>query len=134
VGASADQPTAARGATNLACGVLLVLEAVGSLAMWAAIPLGWLWIGGRVYALTGSLGADVAVAFAGFVATLLLAVSVLRRLDEGWISLRRRAGYEQKEGALTQVVTVSATLALVMFLIWYYLLAKAYVIPFMPSH
>jgi hypothetical protein len=59
---------------------------------------------------------------------------MLRRLDEGWIALRRRAGHEQKEGALTQVVTVSATFALILFLAWYYLLAKAYIIPFMPSH
>jgi hypothetical protein len=118
----------------LACNVVLGFEAIGSLAMWAAIPLAWLWIGGRVYSLTGSLGTDVAVAFAGFVATLLVAVSLLRRLDEGWIALRRRAGHEQKEGALSQVVTISATLALALFLVWYYLLAKAYVIPFMPSH
>jgi hypothetical protein len=31
-------------------------------------------------------------------------------------------------------VVVSATLALRMFLAWYYLLAKAYVIPFMRSN
>lgn len=135
MGASADQRFAARGATtNVAWVLVLALEALGSLAMWAAIPLAWLWIGGRIYALTKSLGADVAVAFLGFTLTLLLAVSMLRRLDESWIALRRRAGYEQKEGALTQVVTISATLALLLFLLWYYLLAKAYIIPFMPSH
>jgi hypothetical protein len=113
---------------------VLTLEGIGSMAMWAAIPLAWLWIGGRVYALTGSLGADVTVAFAGFVATLLVAVNLLRRLDLEWVALRRRAGHEQKEGALTQVVTVSATLALILFIAWYYVLAKAYIIPFMPSN
>ena len=101
--------------------------------MWAAIPLAWLWIGGRVYSLTGSLGLDLGVAFLGFVLTLFLALSGLRRLDRSWIELRRRSGYEQKEGALPQVVTVSATLALVMFIAWYYLFSHAYVIPFMPS-
>jgi hypothetical protein len=134
MGSRADQAAEPRGATNFACAMVLALESIGSLAMWAAIPVAWLWIGGRVYALTGSLGADVLVAFAGFVATLVLVVGMLRRLDEGWIALRRRAGHEQKEGALTQVVTVSATFALILFLAWYYLLAKAYIIPFMPSH
>ena len=124
---------AGRGATNVACALILVLEAVGSLAMWAAIPLAWLWIGGRVYALTGSLAADAAVAFFGFVGTLLVMLSVLRRLDRGWIALRRQAGYEQEDGALSQVVTVSVTFALVVFFAWYYFFSDAYVLPFMPS-
>jgi hypothetical protein len=113
---------------------VLALECVGSLAMWAAIPLAWLWIGGRVYSLTSSLGLDVLVAFAGFVGTLVLAVALLRRLDVIWIALRQRAGYEQKEGALTEVVTISATFALLIFVGWYYLFSHAYVIPFMPSN
>jgi hypothetical protein len=128
-------PTAvARGTTNVACGLLLGLEALGSLVMWAGIPLAWLWIGGRIYSLTSSLGADVGVAFLGFVATLFLALAGLRRVDGTWIALRRRAGYEQEEGALPQVVTISATLALGMFIAWYYLFSHAYVIPFMPSN
>jgi hypothetical protein len=127
------QSVAMRGTTGVARGLLLAIEAVGSLAMWAGIPLAWLWIGGRVYNLTGSLGADLGVAFLGFVFTLLAALTGLRRIDEGWIALRRRAGYEQEEGMLPQVVVASATLALVLFVGWYYLFSHAYVIPFMPS-
>ena len=133
MGDGGGQLTAARG-TTVACAAILGIEAIGSLAMWAGIPLLWLWIGGRVYSLTGSLGADAAVAFLGFVGTLFLALSGLRHLDRGWIALRRRAGYEQEEGALPQVVTVSATLALITFIAWYYLFSHAYVIPFMPSN
>lgn len=124
----------ARGTTSVACALMLALECAGSLAMWAAIPLAWLWIGGRIYSLTGSLGADLLVAFGGFTVTLLLAVAMLRRLDERWVELRRRAGYDQKEGAVTQVVSISATLALGFFIAWYYLFSHAYVIPFMPSN
>jgi hypothetical protein len=120
--------------TSLACALLLGVEALGSLLMWAGIPLAWLWIGGRVYSLTGSLGLDLGVAFLGFVLTLFAALAGLRRVDRTWIALRRRSGYEQKEGALSQVVTVSATLALVMFIAWYYGFSHAYVIPFMPSN
>jgi hypothetical protein len=132
-GEGEGQALSAGGTTGVACALILALEAIGSLAMWAAIPLLWLWIGGRVYSVTASLGADAAVAFLGFVGTLFLALSGLRRLDRGWIALRRRAGYEQEEGALPQVVTVSATLALITFIAWYYLFSHAYVIPFMPS-
>ena len=128
------QSVAVRGSAGAARGLLLAIEAVGSLAMWAGIPLAWLWIGGRVYDLTGSLGADLGVAFFGFVGTLFLGLSGLRRLDQVWIALRRRAGYEQEEGALPQIVVASATLALVLFVGWYYLFSHAYVIPFMPSN
>jgi hypothetical protein len=134
MGLGVEQRTAARSATDLACLLVLAVEAIGSLAMWAAIPLAWLWIGGRVYSVTGSLGADVGVAFLGFVATLLLTVAALRRIDNGWIALRRRAGHDQVEGALTQVVTISATVAFASFIAWYYLFSHAYVIPFMPSN
>jgi hypothetical protein len=111
--------------------VLLLVEAVGSLAIWAAIPLGWLWIGGRVYAATGSLGADAAVAFFGSVACIVGAVALLRRVDRVWIAHRRRAGYDQVEGVLPQLVVASVTIALVLFLAWYYLFSHAYVLPFM---
>jgi hypothetical protein len=133
MGEGADQG-AAQYSTAVVCALLLALEALGSVVMWAGIPLAWLWIGGRVYSATGSLGLDLGVAFLGFVLTLFLALAALRRVDQGWIVLRRRAGYEQKEGALPQVVTVSATLALIMFTGWYYLFSHAYVIPFMPSN
>jgi hypothetical protein len=122
-----------RRAANAASAAVLAAEALGSLLMWAGVPLAWLWIGGRVYAATHSLTADAAVAFLGFVGTTFLLMQALRRLDLVWIDLRRRAGYEQEEGALTQVVTISATLALLIFTAWYYLFSHAYVLPFMPS-
>ena len=128
------QSAAIRAGAGLARGLLLVIEAAGSLAMWAGIPLAWLWLGGRVYSVTGSLGADLSVAFFGFVLTLFAALSGLRRVDGRWVALRRRAGYDQEEGALPQIVVVSATLALLLFFAWYYLFSHAYVIPFMPSN
>jgi hypothetical protein len=133
MGEGADQG-AAQASVSLVCASLLAIEALGSIVMWAGIPLAWLWIGGRVYSATGSLGLDLSVAFLGFVLTLFAALAGLRRIDWRWIELRRRSGYEQKEGALSQIVTVSATLALLIFMAWYYLFSHAYVIPFMPSN
>jgi hypothetical protein len=131
-------PMAAQGpmkrtARAMSAGVL-VLEVVGSALMWAPIPLAWMWIGGRVNEATGSLAAGGAVTFAGFVASTVVAMSLLTRLDEVWITLRRRAGHDQREGALTQVVVVSATLGIAAFVLWYYVIGQAYLIPFMPTH
>jgi hypothetical protein len=118
---------------RVASGAVLALEAVGAVLMWAPIPLAWLWIGGRVYSATGSLAADGFVAFAGFVASVLALLWFLRRIDVLWIALRRRAGYEQEDGALSEVVAISGALGIVCFFAWYYLFSHAYVLPFMPS-
>jgi multisubunit Na+/H+ antiporter MnhB subunit len=131
--ASSDQPVPARLAANVACAAVLAVEAIGSLLMWAPIPLAWIWVGARAYDATGSLVAGGGVALLGFAATVTLAMAALARLDRVWVALRRRAGHDQADGALTQVVVVSATLGLLLFLVWYYVLTNAFVIPFMPS-
>ena len=34
---------------------MLALEAIASVVMWAPLPLGWMWVGGRVYDATGAV-------------------------------------------------------------------------------
>ena len=104
-----------------------------SLSMWLPIPFAWLWVGGRVYHVTGSLAADAGVGLLGFTLSIILAMRGLLVVDGAWIALRRRAGRDQKDGALTRVVIASATFGLIGFFVWYYALSHAYVIPFMPS-
>jgi hypothetical protein len=116
-----------------ACAAVLAAEAFGTLVLWAPLPFAWIWVGGRVYAVTGSLLADGSVALLGFAVSAFLAMRALAQLDEVWISLRRRAGYTQSQGALTQLVVVSATLGIAAFLLWYYLFSNAFILPFMPS-
>jgi hypothetical protein len=120
-------------AARAASVAVVVVEAAGAVLLWGPIPLAWLWIGGRVYSLTGSLAADGFIGFAGFVASVLLIVAALRRIDSVWISLRRRAGYNQDEGALQEVAAISGAFGIVGFVLWYYLFSHAYVLPFMPS-
>src|SRR5437868_5891138 len=112
-----------RNRESAACAAVLAAEALGTLLLWAPLPFAWIWIGGRVYALTGSLFADGAAALTGFALSAFLAMRALAQLDQLWVSLRRRAGHAQAQGALTQVVVVSATLGLAAFLAWYYLLS-----------
>ena len=116
-----------------ASAALLVVETAGAVLLWGPLPFAWLWIGGRIYALTGSLAADGFIGFAGFIGSVVLVVAGLRRIDVVWISLRRRAGHVQPEGALQEVVSISGAFGLLGFVLWYYLFSHAYVLPFMPS-
>jgi hypothetical protein len=112
---------------------LLAAEVLGSVLMWAAIPLAWIWIAGRAYETTDSLVVGGGGALIGLALNEALAVRALTRIDTVWVKLRRRAGHEQRHGALTRVVVVSATFGLIAFLVWYYVLSGAFVIRFMPS-
>ena len=107
------------------------MEVLGILVIWGPIPVAWMWVGGRVYDATGSIAADAGLIFLGFIATTVLGIAALSRLDGIWVALRRRAGHDQQEGALTQVVAISVALGLVLFTVWYYVLSDAYVLPFM---
>ena len=123
-----------RRANSVACAAVLAVEVLGSFLMWVPIPVAWMWIGAQVYGGVGSLVLGGAVALLGFLATNILVMKGLARIDATWVSLRRRAGHRQRTGALTQVVVISATIGLLAFFVWYYLLSKAFILPFMPSH
>lgn len=69
----------------------------------------------------------------GFLATVTVAMTVLTRVDTAWVALRRQSGHRQPQGALTQVVVVSATLGILVFLLWFYVLSHAFILPFMPT-
>ena len=127
------QRTRGRRAAGVASALVLALEALGTLLMWAPIPIAWFWVGAHVYHLTNSILADGVVVLGGFLATCILVMKALARLDRVWIRLRRRAGHEQSEGALNQVVVASATFGVVAFWIWFHIIENAYIIPFMPT-
>src|SRR4051794_38583337 len=97
--------TFARGAASVG---IVAIEIAGCICMWAPVPLAWMWVGGRVYRLTGSLLADLVAAFGGFTLIVMLTMGALNRIDARWVQLRRDAGHDQREGALTRVVVVSS--------------------------
>ena len=127
-----DEGPRGRRAASAASLLLLVLEAIGTVLMWVPIPLAWFWIGARVYDVTGSIFADGVVVLGGFLATVILVMQVLARIDRAWVDLRRKAGHEQREGALNQVVVASATFGIIGFWVWFHIIEKGFVIPFMP--
>jgi hypothetical protein len=123
----------ARHGAGAVCAALVAVEAIGAVSIWAPIPVAWVWIGARVYGATASLLAAGFVTLLGILASTVVVLRVLARVDGTWIAIRRRTGHDQAEGALTQVVVITATLGIVAFLVWYYVLAGAFILPFMPN-
>ena len=67
-----------------------------SLSCWGPIPIACLWIAGQVNYLTGSVSLAILAAFVGLFALLFGALKLMRNLDEGWILVRRAAGFDQR--------------------------------------
>ena len=109
---------------------LFLLMCLGSLGLWVGAPVLWLWIGGRVQGATGSVGAAIAVVLVGFVVTVLLAVPVLIWLSRRHAEARAARGLDDLgRAALEGVLVVSATIAAVLFTIWFLFFAGAEPVP-----
>jgi hypothetical protein len=66
---------------ELAALALIAVMVVGSLTLWLAVPLAWLWVASKLnQSLDPSFGAYVAVAI-GIPATMLVLFTLLRRVD-----------------------------------------------------
>lgn len=111
-----------RRADGLVAGLLLAVMVVVNLLFWGPIPAGWLWIGGRVNWWTDSVLAAVVVAFAGMIATLMLGLVALRRLDEWWILVRRAAGHDQRTGVIGRIFAICAIVGAAIFTFWFIVL------------
>jgi hypothetical protein len=100
-------------------GVLLAAMAVLSLLCWGPIPLACLWIGSQVDYLSGSVGLGILVAFVALFPLLFGTLSILRRIDQAWILVRRAAGHDQRTGALGRVFAATASVCALVFVFWF---------------
>ncbi len=117
------------GVTSVA--LLLAIMLAGSVGLWVGVPVAWLWIGGQVQVATDSLGTAVAVMMAGVLVSVLLAARVLGWLSEKHAQARERRGLEELGRVpLEGVMVVSATIALVAFIVWFFVFAGAEPFPF----
>jgi heme/copper-type cytochrome/quinol oxidase subunit 2 len=105
-------------------GVLLLLIMLGGgLLLWVGVPVGWLYLGSQVQSATGSLGAALGVMFVGVLVSIFAIVPVLGWLNGKHIELRERRGLESHGNtALEAVMTVSATIAVIGFGIWFFII------------
>jgi hypothetical protein len=111
--------------------VLVVLIMIfGSLVLWVGAPLLWLWLGSQIEGATSSLGASIGAAFLGAVLTIVLVAMILSKLSNVYRANRRSRGLEDTGHFVLEVVLViSAGLALVAFVIWFFFLAGAEPLP-----
>jgi hypothetical protein len=110
--------------------LLLAMMALGGLALWIGVPLGWLYVGSLVQGETGSLGAALGVMAGGVAASIALIVTVL-----GWLS-RKHADAREARGldaqgpvALEGIMAFSAGLAIVGFAVWFFLFSGSSPLP-----
>ena len=109
---------------------LLAMMFAGSLGLWVGIPLFWFWVGGQVQGATGSVGAAAGVVLLGVVASIVGAVPVLSWLAHKHAAAREARGLEDYGWApLEGVLTVSAIIAIVLFVLWFFVLSGAEPLP-----
>jgi hypothetical protein len=100
-------------------GVLLTAITLISLLCWGPIPLACLWLGSEADYLSGSVGLGIFVSFLGLFTLLFGALSLLRRLDNAWILVRRAAGHDQRTGVLGRIFAVTAAVGALIFAVWF---------------
>ena len=112
-----------------ASAVLVLLMLAGCLFLWIGVPLGWLWIGSQVQG-SASLGTALMVTMAGVVVTVITVVAALSWLNRMHAQLREARNLPaSNQSALEVMFVVSAGLAVVVFVVWFFGFAGSSPIP-----
>lgn len=100
-------------------GLLVAAMILLSLLCWGPIPVGCLWAGSEMDYLTNSVSVGILVAFALLFALLFGTLSVLKRLDDAWILVRRAAGHDQRTGVMGRIFGTTAVICGLIFAFWF---------------
>jgi len=104
--------------------ILLAMMLGAGLVLWIGVPLGWLWIGGQVQGATNSLGTALFVMMVGVLASIALIVPTLGWLNRKHLQLRAARGLDSHGAtALEAMMTVTAVIAVVAFVVWFFVIA-----------
>jgi hypothetical protein len=110
--------------------LVVLIMLIGSLVLWVGAPLLWLWVGSQIEGATSSVGASIGAAFIGAVLTIMVVAGVLSKLSNVYRANRRSRGLDDPgHFVLEAVLVVSAGIALVVFVIWFFFLAGADPLP-----
>ena len=116
--------------TGLSGALLVLIMLVGSLVLWIAVPVGWLYIGSQVQGSTQSLGAALGVIMAGVLVSIGVIVPLLSWLNRKHSEVRQARGLEDHgQTALEAVMTVSAGVAVISFGAWFFLFSGSSPLP-----
>lgn len=124
---------------RLAAGFLLVLLAVGSLALWMVVPLGWLWLASKVtssgteHFLAAMLGMPLALIAFGL--GLAWVNRLYMRVVWSWAPALPEPGEGQADeddeeeerfprGPLEPLLVGSLVVAILAFVFWFFVLAE----------
>lgn len=124
---------------GLAASVVFVTMLLAALALWTAIPLGWIWIGSKVATSQFPSEGPYAVVAVGIVVTILLDAWLIGRLNAlyvritgtnrlapmrpNWLKSMRDTGNANSTTVVEAVMMGSVLLAGVVFVAWFFLLA-----------
>ena len=109
---------------------MLAMMFAGALALWIGVPLLWLYIGSKVQESTNSVGAALGLMLVGSVATILLLVPLLARLNEAYEHVREARGLDNYgQAPLEAVLVVSAVVALGALVVWFFLFQESSPLP-----
>ncbi len=126
---------------NVFAALLVVLMAIGSVAMWVAAPVFWLWLVSQFSDSTSpSLGAYLLV-LVGMILTIVVLGKTLgylnrvhgaltgrmpaRRDQTVWMrSMRGERDVRREHGVLGTVMAISVSIALALFGFWFFFLAE----------
>lgn len=110
--------------------LLVVMMITGSLVLWAGVPVGGLWVAGRVKGETGSIADALAAAGLTVVVGIFLVVRLLVLLSDLHRAAREARGEEDLGFFPLEVVLVtSASIVLVLFVGWFLFFAGSSPIP-----
>jgi hypothetical protein len=110
--------------------LVVLIMVIGSLVLWVGAPLLWLWVGSQIEGATSSIGASIGAAFLGAVLTIVLVAGVLSKLSNVYRANRQARGLDDPGHFVLEVVLViSAGVALIAFVVWFFFLAGAEPLP-----
>lgn len=137
---TAAHPRVTSAATGLAASFVFVVMLLTALALWTAIPVGWIWIGSKVATTQFPAEGPYAVVAIGIILTVVLDAWLIGRLNAlymritgtnrlapmrpSWLKSMRDS--ESATGTTTVVEAVmmgSVLLAGAVFVGWFFLLA-----------
>jgi hypothetical protein len=100
-------------------GLMVAAMIVLSLLCWGPIPLACLWVGSQIDYLSGSVGIGILVSFIALFVLLFGSLSLLKRLDQAWILVRRAAGHDQRSGIMGRIFGTTAVVCGLAFAFWF---------------
>jgi heme/copper-type cytochrome/quinol oxidase subunit 2 len=108
-----------------ASGLILLLMMLGAgVVLWIGVPVAWLYIGSQVQGATDSIGTAIVVMLVGVVASIVAVVPILGWLNRKHLELRAARGLDTHgQTALEAVMTVSVLIAVIVFVIWFFVIA-----------